>query len=76
MVKDQIKAKDAKHDAMLEVYSITAKIELLDDLIESSTLKSEKDKLEEDLRRAERKLSSVKVSEIDWLKLRESFMYD
>nr|VDD44952.1 unnamed protein product [Brassica oleracea] len=53
-----------------------AKLELLDELIKLSALKSEKEKLEADLRLAQAKEADVKVPNIDWFKLGEPKMYD
>ncbi|WZZ60530.1 hypothetical protein YC2023_060637 [Brassica napus] len=53
-----------------------AKLELLDELIKLSALKSEKEKLEADLRLAQAKEADVKVPNIDWFKLGKPKMYD
>ncbi|CAF1930264.1 hypothetical protein Bca4012_072889 [Brassica carinata] len=60
----------------IEVNRIQAKLELLDELIKLSALKSEKEKLEADLRLAQAKEADVKVPNIDWFKLGKPKMYD
>ncbi|KAJ0235790.1 hypothetical protein HA466_0262370 [Hirschfeldia incana] len=75
MVKDQMEAKDLRHSTQLEVDSISAKMELLEDFEkESFDFKAEKEKLETKLLLAEEELSKVKVPYIDWDKLGEAYM--
>ncbi|KAF2560158.1 hypothetical protein F2Q68_00016261 [Brassica cretica] len=76
MYKEQKIAIVAKHEEDIEVNRIQAKLELLDELIKLSALKSEKEKLEADLRLAQAKEADVKVPNIDWFKLGEPKMYD
>ncbi|KAG2327780.1 hypothetical protein Bca52824_010508 [Brassica carinata] len=76
MMREQIDAIDVHHKAELEVHSLTAKLELLDHLIKEAELRSEKEKLESQLRLAEAKVADLKVPVIDWYKLGEPFMYD
>lgn len=58
MVKDQIKAKDARHFMELEANSILAHIELIEELEKGSfNLKSKKKKLEAKLLLAKEELS-------------------
>ena len=73
---EQKNAIVAKHEEDIEVNRIQAKLELLDELIKLSALKSEKEKLEADLRLAQAKEADVKVPNIDWFKLGEPKMYD
>ncbi|KAF8114201.1 hypothetical protein N665_0040s0056 [Sinapis alba] len=65
MFKEQMNAIVSKHNEEIKVNRIQAKLELLDDLIEFSALKSEKEKLEENLRLAHAKMADVKVPDID-----------
>ncbi|KAF2539177.1 hypothetical protein F2Q68_00019757 [Brassica cretica] len=71
MYEEQTNAIVAKHDKEIEVNRIEAKMDLLDELIELSNLKSEKEKLEADLKLAQAKVAEVKVPNIDWFKLGE-----
>lgn len=75
MVKDQMEAKELRHSAQLEVNSISAQIELLENFEEESfDFKDEKEKLKTKLLLAEEELSKVKVPYIDWDKLGEAYM--
>ncbi|CAF2053645.1 unnamed protein product [Brassica oleracea var. botrytis] len=56
--------------------AISAKLELLDKLIPSYAMKSDKENLESELRLAEARMANVKVPNIDWFKLGEPNMYD
>ncbi|KAL0743394.1 hypothetical protein Bca4012_084907 [Brassica carinata] len=76
MMREQIDAIDVHHKAELEVHSLAAKLELLDHLIKEAELRSEKVKLESQLRFAEAKVADLKVPVTDWYKLGEPFMYD
>ncbi|KAH0866853.1 hypothetical protein HID58_073875 [Brassica napus] len=66
MVKDQIKAKDARHFMELEANSILAHIELIEELEKGSfNLKSKKKKLEAKLLLAKEELSQIKVASVN-----------
>ncbi|KAJ4901777.1 Uncharacterized protein Rs2_15728 [Raphanus sativus] len=73
--KAQTSAIVAKHEEAVEVNRIGAKLELLDHLNEASSLMSEKVKLQADLRVAKRKMSNLKVPNIDWFKLGQPDMF-
>ncbi|KAG2298705.1 hypothetical protein Bca52824_035177 [Brassica carinata] len=76
MQKEQLDAIVLKNEAEGEVRAITAKLELLDKLIPSYAMLSDKEKLESELRLAEVRMADVKVPELDWFKLGEPQMYD
>lgn len=65
----------AKHEEEVEVNRIRAKLELLDDLNQSSSLMSENVKLRANLKLAKKKMADVKVPNIDWFKLGEPDIY-
>ncbi|KAF2613640.1 hypothetical protein F2Q70_00009044 [Brassica cretica] len=76
MVKDQIKDKEKRHSAQTEVYYISDQIELLEDMEKEElfVIKAKNERLQAKLFLAEEKLTTVKVSYIDWKKIGESFM--
>lgn len=69
MFKEQTSAIVAKHEELVEVNRIQAKLELL------HNIKSKKEQLRVDLRLAKRKMADVKVPHIGWFKLGEPDMH-
>ncbi|KAL0733841.1 hypothetical protein Bca4012_010051 [Brassica carinata] len=76
LMRDQIAALYVYHDAELDVHSLYSKLKLLNHYTREAELKSEKEKLESELRLAEAKLADLKVPVIDWYKLGEPGMYE
>lgn len=69
MCKEQTSAIVAKHEELVEVNRIQAKLELL------HNIKSKKEQLRVDLILAKRKMADVKVPHIGWFKLGEPDMH-
>lgn len=67
-----------RHSAEIEKYSISDQIELLDEIMEKGVsyfnIKKENDTLSAELLLSEEKLTTIKVSYINWDKLGKSFM--
>ncbi|KAL0723256.1 hypothetical protein Bca4012_037855 [Brassica carinata] len=76
LMRDQIAVLYVYHNAELDVHSLYSKLELLNHYTREDELKSEKEKLESELRLAEAKLADLKVPVIDWYKLGEQGMYE
>ncbi|CAH8370798.1 unnamed protein product [Eruca vesicaria subsp. sativa] len=65
----------AKHDAEVEVYRISGKLELFDEIFNDGVMNHVKDKLEQELALAHARLADVKVPNLDWEKLGEPQMW-
>ncbi|KAG2323000.1 hypothetical protein Bca52824_016213 [Brassica carinata] len=76
MQKEQLDAIILTNEAEGEVKAIRAKLELLDKLIPSYAMKSDKENLESELRLAEARMADMKVPVIDCFKLGEPNVYD
>ncbi|CAH8337574.1 unnamed protein product [Eruca vesicaria subsp. sativa] len=64
-----------KHDAQVEVYRFSGKLELFDEIFNDGVMNHVKDKLEQELTLAHARLADVKVPNLNWENLGEPQMW-
>ncbi|CAH8384524.1 unnamed protein product [Eruca vesicaria subsp. sativa] len=75
MYKELQQAEYERHQAELEVYRISGKLEVIEDLFNDDALMEVKEKLKSELVLAEANLADKKVPTMNWDKLGEPHMW-